>query len=78
MSDTHIPENKKAKETGLLLGILSAILPPNQPPIASPRRVNPMTEVHVYTDAPIIGATMRVEISSTTIIEKPAKNELST
>ena len=78
MSATAILENKKAKAMGLLLCILSAILPPNQPPIAIPKRVRPITEVHVYTDAPIMGATIRVEMSSTTITEKPAKNELST
>lgn len=71
-------ELKNAIGRGLLPSIVSATFPPTHPPIARPSSVSPITDVHVKTDAPKIGATMREEINSTTMIEKPAKNEFTT
>jgi hypothetical protein len=49
----------------------SAIAPPSKLPTDNPRRVIPMTDVHVKIDEPIIGATILDEIISTVIKANP-------
>ena len=73
--ETETDETKNAIGSGQSPFALSAIFPPMKLPTASPSKVTPMTEVQVNTDDPIIGATIREEISSTVITANPARKE---
>ena len=77
MKETRTEESKKAKEIGLLFFAASANFPPTHPPTARPSNVSPITDVHVKTEDPMIGATILEEISSITMIQKPTRKELT-
>ncbi len=78
MRQTIKDETEKANGNAtlaLISSLISAIFPPIKLPIESPRRVTPITEVHVNTELPTIGEATLAETSSTTMRENPDKKE---